>query len=125
MRRFLSMVAGLAILATAVPALAGAQQPREVTGKVTQAEGSIPITEATITLLGNPLGVRTNERGEYRLRVPAGDISLLVRAIGFRRATARVAAGQSTADFVLEKDILELEGVTVTGQATTVDEHDR
>src|SRR5690242_21809368 len=44
-----------------------------------------------------------------------------VRAIGFKRQTLRVAAGQNTADFSLEKDVLQLEGVTVTGQATTVD----
>jgi hypothetical protein len=32
----------------------------------------------------------------------------------------QITASQSTADFVLDKDVLELEGVTVTGQATTV-----
>ena len=55
------------------------------------------------------------------LSVPAGDIQLLVRAIGFKRQTVRVASAQATADFSLEKDVLQLEGVTVTGQATTVD----
>src|SRR5262249_2402005 len=39
----------------------------------------------------------------------------------FKRQTLRVAASQSSADFTLEKDVLQLEGVTVTGQATTVD----
>ena len=115
------LVASLSLFLAVAPLAALAAQAREITGKVTQVGTATPITEATIGILGAQLGVRTNERGEYRIRVPAGDIQLLVRAIGFKRQTVRVPAGQSTADFSLEKDVLQLEGVTVTGQATTVD----
>lgn len=108
----------LALVLAAAPLAA---QTREITGKVTQAGTGTPITEATIGIVGAQLGVRTNERGEYRIRVPAGDVQLLVRAIAFKRQTVRVPSGQATADFALEKDVLQLEGVTVTGQATTVD----
>jgi len=98
-----------------------AAQTREITGKVTQSASSAPVTEATVGLLGSQVGVRTNERGEYRLKIPNGGATVLVRAIGFKRATAQISATQTTADFVLDKDVLQLEGVTVTGQATTVD----
>jgi TonB-linked SusC/RagA family outer membrane protein len=108
----------LALVLSAAPLAA---QAREITGKVTQAGSGTPITEATIGIVGAQVGVRTNERGEYRLKAPAGEVAILVRAIGFKRQTVRVAAGQSTADFSLEKDVLQLEGITVTGQATTVD----
>ncbi|HWJ13022.1 MAG TPA: SusC/RagA family TonB-linked outer membrane protein [Gemmatimonadaceae bacterium] len=101
-----------------IPLLA---QTREITGKVVQAGTGTPITEATIGIVGAQLGVRTNERGEYRLKVPSGDAQILVRAIGFKRQQKVVASSQSTVDFELEKDVLQLEGVTVTGQATTVD----
>lgn len=117
MGRFLKFTAA-ALLAFA-PLIAAAQS-RDVTGKVTQA-GGLPLAEATVTILGQQVGTRTNERGEYRLRVPAGEVTLLARQLGFKRATVRLGASQSTADFVLEKDVLQLEGVTVTGQATTVD----
>ncbi|MEP7001476.1 MAG: TonB-dependent receptor plug domain-containing protein, partial [bacterium] len=103
-----------------VPALLAAQT-REITGKVTQAGSGGPITEATVGLLGAQVGVRTNERGEYRLKIPTGGATVLVRAIGFKRATATVSGSATTADFALDKDVLQLEGVTVTGQATTVD----
>jgi TonB-linked SusC/RagA family outer membrane protein len=109
------------MLALALAASPLAAQTREITGKVTQAGVGTPITEATIGIVGAQLGVRTNEQGEYRIRVPSADAMILVRAIGFKRQTVRVAAGQTTADFALEKDVLQLEGVTVTGQATTVD----
>ena len=115
-RTLASLAAVLAFVP--IPLLA---QAREITGKVTQAGTGTPVTEATIGILGAQLGVRTNERGEYRLKVPAGDIQILARAIGYKRQTRLVPSSQSTADFQLEKDVLQLEGVTVTGQATTVD----
>ncbi|MBU6366423.1 MAG: SusC/RagA family TonB-linked outer membrane protein [Gemmatimonadetes bacterium] len=96
-------------------------QTRDITGKVTQAGTGQPIPDATVSVVGQQVGVRTNDRGEYRLRVPSGEVLLQARTLGYKRVTARVAAGQGTADFSLEKDVLQLEGVSVTGQATTVD----
>lgn len=110
----------LAVFLASVPALLAAQT-REITGRVTQIGTGTPITEATIGIVGAQVGVRTNERGEYRLRAPNGPVEVLVRAIGYKRFTARVAAGQNTLDVQLDKDVLQLEGVTVTGQATVVD----
>ncbi len=110
----------IGLLLAVVPALLAAQT-REITGRVTAAGSGQAITEATVGLLGAQIGVRTNERGEYRLKVPTGGTTLLVRAIGFKRASVAVSATQATADFALDKDVLQLEGVTVTGQATTVD----
>ena len=89
----------LALVLAAAPLAA---QTREISGKVTQAGTGTPITEATIGIVGAQLGVRTNERGEYRIRVPSADIQILVRAIGFKRQSLRVPSGQATADFALE-----------------------
>jgi TonB-dependent starch-binding outer membrane protein SusC len=104
----------------AVP-LSARAQTREVTGKVTSQESGQPVADAIVTQMGQATGARTNVDGVYRLRIPQGPVSILVRVIGFRRQTVLIAAGESTHDFVLEKDVLLLEGVTVTGQATTVD----
>ena len=110
----------LALLFTVGGTAANAQDTREITGKITQG-GGVPLVEANISVLGQTLGVRSNESGDYRLRVPQGNVTILVRAIGFKRQSRQLAATQSTADFALEKDLLQLEGVTVTGQATTLD----
>ena len=92
-----------------------AQGAREVSGKVTQTGGAA-LQDASVSVLGQAIGVRTNERGEYRLRIPAGEVTLQARAIGFKRITTRLTAGQTTANFSLDKDVLQLEGVTVTGE---------
>src|SRR3982751_6541118 len=111
-RRFLSAVPLIATLI--VPGIARAQATREVTGKVTQVGTNTPLADATVGVVGSAGGVRTNDRGEYRIRVPQQDVTLLVPAIGFKRGGARVTTTQSSADFALEKDVLQLEGVTVT-----------
>jgi TonB-linked SusC/RagA family outer membrane protein len=100
----------------AIPAMAQAQT-REITGRVLLAGTQAPVPDATVTVIGQAVGTRANERGEFRLRVGGGDVLLLARGIGYKRQERRVPA----ANFSLERDVLQLEGVTVTGAATTVD----
>lgn len=119
MGRLFKFVTALCVVSLA-PAIVSAQS-RDVSGKVTMAGTGQPLADATVSVVGQQLGVRTNERGEYRIKVPTGDVSILARLLGYKRQTIRVSATSSTADFVLEKDVLQLEGVTVTGAATTVD----
>ena len=129
MRRLVVLVlsvAGALALAAIRPATLAAQRGggggRDITGIITDtSSGSpAPITAATVGLLGDPRGVHTDAEGRYRLHVPDGPATILVRAFGFRRATITVAAGQNTSNIILGKDVLQLEGVTVTGEATTV-----
>lgn len=119
MGRFFTFVAAAALVAS-LPLTAEAQT-REITGKVTQIGTGQPIPDVTISILGQQVGVRTNDRGEYRIRVPSTEVTILARQLGYKRQTKVMAANDNAADFVLERDVLQLEGVTVTGQATTVD----
>jgi hypothetical protein len=114
-RKFLYAAAALLVTASV------ARGQREVSGKVTVVGSGEPIADATVGVLGVPVGARTNARGEYRLRVPDGDVTLATRMLGYKRQTLRLAAGATTANFELEKDVLQLEAITVTGTATTVD----
>src|SRR5438876_9327885 len=103
-----------------ISALAQAQT-REITGRVTSTASGQPLAAAVVSLAGQTSGVRTNERGEFRIRVPEGDVSIVARAIGYKRSTQRIPSGLTTADFALDKDVLELEGVIVTGAATSIE----
>jgi TonB-linked SusC/RagA family outer membrane protein len=118
MKRFWSSVITLALLVL-VSASAQAQM-HEVTGRVTATNGQ-PLVGVLVAVAGQSTGARTNDRGEFRLQVPTGDITVVARAIGYKRGTQRISSGSSTADFSLEKDVLELEGVVVTGQATSTE----
>jgi TonB-linked SusC/RagA family outer membrane protein len=96
-------------------------QQREITGTVTVAGAGTPLADAIVGVVGGAGGSRTNDRGEYRLRVPSGDVTIQVRAIGYKRMTQRIDGNATSANFSLEKDVLQLEGVTVTGAATTIE----
>ena len=119
MGRLFKFVAAAAFVAT-LPLQADAQT-REITGKVTQAITGQPILDVTIAIVGQQVGVRTNERGEYRMRIPSGEVQIIARQLGFKRVSARVGPSETTANFILERDVLQLEGVTVTGAATVSD----
>ena len=96
-------------------------QTREITGRVTSTATGQPLPDAVVSVAGQPSGVHTDERGEFRLRVPAGDVNIVARRIGYKRVTQRVPSASSSAEFALEKDVLELEGVIVTGAATSIE----
>lgn len=103
-------------------AVAQAQQTRTVTGTVTSATSNQPLADITVSVVGSTtLGARTNAQGQYRITLPAGEAVLAARGIGYTRLTRRVPAGVATADFRLERDVLQLDQVVVTGQTTTTE----
>ncbi|HJU74219.1 MAG TPA: carboxypeptidase-like regulatory domain-containing protein, partial [Gemmatimonadaceae bacterium] len=117
-----TVVSALALAALAASALSlPAQAVREVTGKVTIAGTNAPLQDALVAIGGAPGGVRTNDQGVYRLRVPTGSATIQVRAIGYKRQSRVIGAGDATADFALERDVLQLEALTITGAATVIE----
>jgi TonB-linked SusC/RagA family outer membrane protein len=109
----------VAILA-ALPELAWSQT-RQITGTVTIAGSSVPLHGAIVSVEGATLAAHTGPDGTFRVTAPAGQVTLMARYIGYKRSTRSVPAGQDTVSFGLERDILRLESVVVTGQATTVE----
>jgi TonB-linked SusC/RagA family outer membrane protein len=109
----------LAVLAT-LPAAAGAQT-REISGTVTVAGSDVPLIGATVSVEGAPQATQTGAEGRFRLMAPAGPVNITARFIGYKRSTRSVPADQSTVDFALERDVLLLDAVVTTGQATTLE----
>jgi len=103
-----------------LPAAATAQT-RVITGAITVAGSAEPLPGASVIIVGTASVARAGADGRYRLVAPDANVNLLVRAIGYKRVTRDLPAGQTSADFALEKDPLLLESVVVTGQATTID----
>jgi TonB-linked SusC/RagA family outer membrane protein len=117
-RRILST---LAIAGAFLLPATGHAQTRVITGTVTLAATSQPLPDVSVSAVGVVAATRTAANGTFRLSAPEGVVTVVVRAIGYKRQSKVLQAGQSTADFALEKDVLELESVVITGQATTVD----
>jgi TonB-dependent SusC/RagA subfamily outer membrane receptor len=122
MSRRLTWLATLAAFATiaSVPGAAFAQG-REVTGRVIRTAGESPIADATLSEVGGPGVARTGADGTFRITVVAGEVRLLVRAIGYQRKEVVVNAGVANVTVRLEEDPFKLEEVVVTGQTTTLE----
>jgi TonB-dependent starch-binding outer membrane protein SusC len=96
-------------------------QVRQITGRVTNSANQQGLPEASIAVSGTGIVAGTNNQGAYVLNAPAGDVTIVVRAIGYKRQQAVVPASQSTADVALEPDVFKLEEIVITGQATGVE----
>jgi TonB-dependent starch-binding outer membrane protein SusC len=107
-------------LVTALPSVAWGQT-RQISGRVTVAVAGTPLAGASVSVENAPQGTTTDADGQFRLTVPSGPVTILARRIGYKRARAVVPAEQTTVNFTLERDVLLLESVVVTGQATTVE----
>ena len=114
-RRFATLAVALGCR-LAAPAIA---QQGAVTGTVTDAASLAPVAGAQVFIAGTVIGTVTRAGGTYRLEgVPARDVEVTVRLIGYRETSISVSvrAGEIvTADFALEKTALKLQDIVVTG----------
>jgi TonB-linked SusC/RagA family outer membrane protein len=117
MNRWLLMAVGLGLILSAPP-LQG--QQREVTGRVTAASTGEPLPGAEVYIEGTQLGTLTDEEGNFRIQVPEGDVTLRANFLGYKSEAETLPADQVTIEIALDEDILQLEGVVVTGIAATV-----
>ena len=108
----------LALLALAAGELLA---QRRVSGKVTEEGSGLPLGNVSVQLVGTTTGAYTSDAGAFSLMVPNGAVSLRVRRIGFTLKTVLVPANGNSVDVSLRKDVLQLEGIVVTGQQGTLE----
>ena len=105
-----------------LPALAAAQQPATVTGRVTDAQNQQPLGGVSVSIEALRLGGYTDESGRYSFSVPAENargqtVTLTARRLGYALRTMQVAltGGTVTADFTMEESAHTLPVVTALG----------
>jgi TonB-linked SusC/RagA family outer membrane protein len=96
-------------------------QTRPITGTVVDSTTSQPVGYGQVYVRGATVGAQIKDDGSFTLLVPAGDVTLGIRSIGYKRAELFVPASQSTVRFALEKDFFQLETQVITGQATGIE----
>lgn len=117
MRKFQTYALVGALLALATTS---ASAQRRVTGRVLSTSGEA-LVGALVSVQGTPFTVQTGEDGRFVLaNVSEGDHVLLARRLGYKRISVALPASQSEIDIKLEKDVLEIEKVVITGAATSV-----
>jgi TonB-dependent starch-binding outer membrane protein SusC len=98
------------LLATLTTAFA----QKKITGKISDADGSLP--GATVAIKGTSTGVVTDGDGNFGIDAPAG-ATLVISSVGY--TTQEIAVGNSTViDVKLEQDNQTLGELVVTGYGT-------
>ena len=101
-------------------ALAAQATVRQVTGTVVEEGSNAPIPSAQLQVRGTTVGGLSREDGTFSLRVPAGVVVIVVRRLGYPPVTATIPADESAVRIVMRKDVLKLDQVVISGQATGI-----
>src|SRR2546425_361398 len=116
----LRALAGLALLpvlllvtAVTLEVQSAPAQQRQITGRVPSATTGDAVVGASVAVLGTTIAALTGDDGRFTLAAPAGDVTLALRRIGFRRKQVAVPAAETAVDATLEPDVFNLEAVVV------------
>lgn len=103
------------------PVFLFAQQSRNISGTVLDAESGIPLPGATLIVKGTQAGAVTNIDGVFNYTVSAADVEqvvLVVSYIGYKSQTVRLGT-KSNFEIFLEEDVNSLEEVVITSSYGT------
>jgi TonB-dependent starch-binding outer membrane protein SusC len=97
-------------------------QGRVLRGIVVDSATGAPIVAANVAVRGTTIGAATGSDGRFTIAgVPAADVPLIVRRIGYGARELVVPASQSDIRVAMRSDPLQLDAVVVSGQATVVE----
>jgi hypothetical protein len=117
MKRITTLLGAVSMAALA----AGAAQAGEITGRVTEATGSVGLQGAIVRISETGQTVTTSRDGSFRLaNVPAGDFTLVVDYLGAdaqsREVTLINADAVVETNFVLGADVAVEDNILIIGQ---------
>ncbi len=115
---FRASVATAVLALLCLPLTLEAQAQGAVSGEVTDASSGRPLPGAQVYVPNTQFGTLTDNGGRYRLELPAGDVTVEVRAIGYAttQQSVNLTAGQvANLNFALRPRAIELDEIVVTG----------
>lgn len=97
-----------------LPTAMSAQERREVTGQVLEAESRQPMVGVQVTVRGSQAGTVTNDRGMFTILVPPTASALVFTYVGHRTEEVRLAGVTGPLQVLLQPQPIGLEGIVVT-----------
>ncbi|WP_026896872.1 DUF5686 and carboxypeptidase regulatory-like domain-containing protein [Daejeonella oryzae] len=95
-------------------ALGAVAQNYSLSGKITDSQGQ-PVPFASIYLKNTSIGTSANIEGEYQLKVPAGKLELIFKAIGYRLETRPLVINKNQVlDIRMAAEVYELNDVVIS-----------
>jgi len=95
---------------------------RTVSGRITDAENSEPVSGASVFFTGTTVGATTDISGNYRLVLPAGDGShrLAVSHVGYQPVFRDIEPEKISQTINVALQLQEIEEVTVTAKSSVL-----
>ncbi|GMR13901.1 MAG: SusC/RagA family TonB-linked outer membrane protein [Gemmatimonadota bacterium] len=117
MRRRLFSLCLLLLAGMALPADA---QQREIRGRVVSSPEQFELPGALVSVVGTQIGAVSGQNGVFLLSAPSGEVRIRVTMLGYKTGEVVVSPQQDNVTISLETDVLNIEGVVVTGRATQI-----
>ncbi len=114
--RITSIAVSVVFFLLSAPRSTHAQNWGSASGRITEAQSSIPIPGVSVTVDGTNFGTASRDDGRYTLRLPVGRYLLKFSAIGYesRRDSVHIRSDESlTLNIALAEATLPLDEVTV------------
>ena len=113
----------LGVIAWAAMAFpSSAQQTRTISGTLRDSISSEPLIVGSARIRGTTVGTTIRSNGQFILpNVPAGQVTVQLRSLGYRTRDVVVGPTVSSINVALERDVLRIEQVVITGQATSIE----
>lgn len=90
-------------------------QIRTVSGRVIDARSGDPVAEGLVSVKGSATRDYLRPDGVFVLHVPLREVTLIIEGEGYRRHVVKVKPAEQTVFVGLVPDIIELEGLVVSG----------
>lgn len=90
---------------------------REIAGKVTDEKG-VTLPGVTVLIKGAQRGATTDVDGQYRVRLPNGQTTLVFSYVGYLTQEVVVSSARTSVDVILQTDEKSLDEVVVVGYGT-------
>jgi TonB-linked SusC/RagA family outer membrane protein len=109
------LAAGSYVPAAAAPKIKPVQQAKDtlITGTVTDQSDDAPLPGVSVKIPNSSIGVTTNEKGKYALRVPRNVTGLVFSSIGYKTQHIIVVNGQVRMNVAMEPDVAAINEVQV------------
>lgn len=92
-----------------------AQTAQTIRGKVLDESGD-PLPMASVLVVGTKVGVTTNSKGDFSIKLPAGKTQLLIRFVSYKTQTVTAKDGMV---IKMQPEATTLGDVVVTGMVST------
>jgi TonB-dependent SusC/RagA subfamily outer membrane receptor len=112
---------GVLLSATTLAVTPLTGQTTLLVGRILDSATTKPITAGWVTIMGTALSAPLREDGSFALSVPVREVTVSIRADGYKPREVQVRPGDDLVEIRVARDYFQQEQAIISGQATSVE----